>query len=70
MSDLPSLFLWVVTHHLTSSTEAETLCHIHFIGDLKIILFYWHKNKIQTFKKKKKSECANREEKSLSRKNV
>jgi hypothetical protein len=30
-----------------TSTEMEILCHVHFVGDLKTILFYWHKNYIQ-----------------------
>jgi hypothetical protein len=51
----------------------ETLYHIHFVGDFKIILFSWHKDISIPFVcnlGKKISEFANTEEDSLSKKTL
>lgn len=62
-----SLFLWVVPHHLTISTEVETVCPVHFVRDFEIILFQRHTTYTQNLwfvTQKKISESANTEEKS------
>jgi hypothetical protein len=39
MLHFASFAFWVVSHNLTTSTEEETLCHVHFAVDFEIILF-------------------------------
>jgi hypothetical protein len=67
---LPSSFLLVMpSQHLKTSTELETLCHIHFVADFKMILFVAQKANVIHFIcsiSNKISECVNIVETSLS----
>lgn len=60
---LSSSFLWAALHHMTTITELETLCHVHFLCDFKKLYVSYDWNMWD-----KIAEYVNTEEKILSRK--